>query len=66
MVHRRYSSSPFHNTRATVFGNNPQFLAVAASLGETSFVIMNEDLNANSKAPEFVSIKFIYTALTCR
>ncbi|PBK79572.1 hypothetical protein ARMGADRAFT_1093018 [Armillaria gallica] len=29
------------------------FLAVAASLGETSFVIMNEDLNVNSKAPEF-------------
>ncbi|PBK66732.1 hypothetical protein ARMSODRAFT_1021166 [Armillaria solidipes] len=29
------------------------FLAVAASLGEISFVIMSEDLNATSKAPEF-------------
>ncbi len=66
MVHCTCSSPPWSTTPATVFGINPQFLAVAASLGETSFVIMGQDLNANSKAPEFVSLNYIYTALTCR
>ncbi|KAK0184961.1 hypothetical protein F5146DRAFT_1144608 [Armillaria mellea] len=52
-----WSEYPYGHTMGhpvfEIFENNLQFLAVAASLGETSFVITSEDLNATLKAPEY-------------